>query len=290
VPDRDLVKSLIVEFIGPFALVFAGVGAIIQTSMVPGMFELGGDLVAVAFAHGLAIGLIITAAGHISGGHFNPAVTIGFLLTRRITTDRAIAYVVAQIAGALAGALALVLVYRDIDRNRVNLGVPAIGQNHEWYNALVMEVILTFFLMFVIFGVAVDSRATRYIPGLAIGLTITMDILGGGAVSGAAMNPARYLGPALVQLGDANWEDCWIWIVGPIAGAAVAAFLYNDVLLGVVRPTVPTAPRGRATVPARAPEPREVIGDQDDETLATPPAPAAPAAPSSRSQRRRGRR
>jgi aquaporin Z len=281
VQDRELVKALIVEFIGPFALVFAGVGATIQTGLVPGLGDFGGDLVAVALANGLAIGLFITAAGHISGGHFNPAVTIAFLLTRRIERDRAIAYIVAQLAGAVAGAGALVLTYRDIDRNRVNLGVPAIGANFDWFNALVMEIILTFFLMFVIFGVAVDSRASRFIPGLAIGLTISMGVLAGAAVSGAAMNPARYIGPAIVQWGDANWEDAWIWIVGPIVGAAAAAFLYNDVLIGVYRPTG----RSRPSAPVRTAEPREVIGDQEDETLAAPPP-----APSPRSQRRRQRR
>jgi aquaporin Z len=283
-------RALIVEFIGPFALVFAGVGAIIQTGLVPGTGEFGGDLVAVALAHGLGIGLLVTAVGHISGGHFNPALTAGFWLTRRITTERAIAYIAAQLAGGLAAAVCLVFVYRDIDRNRVNLGVPAIGANHSWYNALVMEIILTFFLMFVVFGTAVDPRSTRYVSGLAIGLTISMDILAGGAVSGAAMNPARYLGPAIVQSGDTEWADFWIWFVGPVAGAAIAAFLYNDVLMGVIRPTAPS--RGaatRATAPARAADTTpDVIGDEERGTLVEAP-PAQPQ-PSPRSQRRRQRR
>jgi aquaporin TIP len=289
VQDRDLMRALIVEFIGPFALVFAGVGAIISTGLVPGTGEFGGDLVAVALAHGLAIGLIITAAGHISGGHLNPAVTAGFWLTRRITTEKAVAYIIAQLLGGLAGAVCLVFTFRDIDRNRVNLGVPAIGANLEWYNALVMETILTFFLVFVIFGAAVDGRATRYIPGLAIGLTISMDIMAGGAVSGAAMNPARYLGPAIVQWGDTEWADFWIWFVGPVAGAAIAAFLYNDVLMGAVRPTVPT--RGAATRTAQPPtrpvdSTPDVTGDAERGTLVEAP----PAQPSPRSQRRRQRR
>jgi aquaporin Z len=283
-------RALIVEFIGAFALTFAGCGAIIQTGLVPGTGEFGGDLVAVALAHGLGIGLLVTAVGHISGGHFNPALTAGFWLTRRIATERAIAYIVAQLAGGLAAAICLVFVYRDIDRNRVNLGVPAIGANLSWYNALVMEIILTFFLMFVVFGVAVDGRATRYIPGLAIGLTISMDIMAGAAVSGAAMNPSRYLGPAIVQWGDTDWEYFWIWFVGPVVGAAIAAVLYNDVLMAAVRPAAPS--RGaatRATPPSRPVDSTpDVIGDEERGTLVE--APPAPPQPSPRSQRRRQRR
>jgi aquaporin Z len=283
VRDRELIDALIVEFIGPFALVFAGVGAIIATQ--------GQNLVAIAFAHGLAIGLTITAAGHLSGGHFNPAVTIGFLLTRRIDPDRALAYIVAQILGALAAALVLTLTYRDLERNAdgVNLGVPAVGANLTSGNALVMEIVLTFFLMFVIFGVAVDSRSTRFVPGLAIGLTITMDIFAGAAVSGAIMNPARYLGPAIVQAGDGNWEDAWIWIVGPIVGAAIAALLFNDVLMSKIRTAAPARPTAPGRAPARpADATPDAIGDPDRGTLTdTTPTPAEP---SPRSQRRRQRR
>ena len=226
--NREWAKLLIVEFLGPFALCFMGIGAVIQTQ--------GGDLVAVALAHGLGIGLMVAAAGHISGGVFNPALTVGLWAARRMDQQRAILYIVAQCLGALAACGCLTLVYRDLDRNAVNLGLPAIGHavrdpsfSLSAGNALVMEVILTFFLMFVVFGVALDNRTGgRAVAALAIGLTITMDILAGGAVSGAAMNPARWFGPAVVQ-GD--FSDFWIWIVGPVVGAVAAAVLYNDVLL-----------------------------------------------------------
>jgi aquaporin Z len=238
VDNREWAKLIIVEFLGPFALVFMGVGAIIQTQ--------GGDVVAIALAHGLGIGLMIAAVGHISGGLFNPALTIGLWAARRMDQKRAIVYIVAECLGALAAAGCLTLVYRDIDRNAVNLGVPAVGHgilnpdfNLSAGNALVMEIILTFFLMFVVFGVAIDSRTGgRAIAGLAIGLTITMDVLAGGAVSGAAMNPARWFGPAIVQ-GD--FTDFWIWIVGPIVGAVAAAVLYNDVLLAGTFPGSPAS-------------------------------------------------
>lgn len=221
--ERDLTKQLIVEFIGPFALCFAGVGAIIATQ--------GGDIVAIALAHGLAIGLMITAAGHISGGHFNPAVTLGFLAARRIESIQAGLYIVVQLLGGFAGALIARLCFPEDAVDAVNGGIPGLGTvagvSVNAGQALVMEIVLTFFLLFVIFGAAVDGRTGRWVAGLAIGLTISMDILAGGAVSGAAVNPARSLGPQILE-GDLS--DFWIWIAGPIIGGVAAALLYNDVL------------------------------------------------------------
>jgi aquaporin Z len=236
VVNRDVTKMLISEFLGPFALVFMGVGAIIQTQ--------GNGLVAIAFAHGLGLGLVILAAGHYSGGHYNPAVTIGFWAVRRIDTKLAIYYIIAQCLGGLAAAGALVLVYPDLDRNKVNLGVPAVGKaltTGESFGVgrpFVIEIILTFFLMFVIFGTAVDIHSGgRMIAGLAIGLAVTMDIFAGGVVSGAAMNPARWFGPAVVQQ---DWSDFWIWWAGPIIGAVAAALVYNYLLLGNRADTAPS--------------------------------------------------
>jgi MIP family channel proteins len=258
--DRDMVRRLIVEFLGPFTLVFAGVGSIILTQ--------GQDIVAIAFAHGLAIGLMVLAAGHISGGHFNPAVTVAMFVTRRIDQRTAVLYILAQLGGGVAAAGALTLVYRDLERNAVNLGLPAVGTNLSASNALVAEMIMTFFLVFVIFGTAVDERTPKIISGLAIGLTITMDILAGGAISGAAVNPARWFGPAIVQ-GD--FADFWIWIVGPVVGGVVAAVLYNDVLLD----------RGGGPASwSRRPSVDDELEPDDMETV-------APAPRSRRAQRRR---
>lgn len=230
---ENLPQKLVVEALGVFALCFMGIGAIILTQ--------GQDIVTIALAHGLAIGLMVLAAGHISGGHFNPAVTIGFLVSRRIQVPEAVAYIVAQLVGGVLGAGALTLTYRDLDRNAVDLGIPKVGttlttdpvESLSSGNVLFMEIVLTFFLMFVIFGTAVDRRSGgRAIAGLAIGLTITMGVLAGGVVSGAAMNPARFIGPAVIQQ---EFGDFWIWIVGPVVGAVIAAILYNDFLMG--RPT-----------------------------------------------------
>jgi aquaporin TIP len=222
VDNREWSKLLIVEFLGPFALVFAGVTAIVATQ--------ADNLVAIAFAHGLAIGLFVAAAGHISGGVYNPALAAGLWVTKRLDSTRAVAYIIAELAGATAAAALVKACFPDSMSDAVNLGVPRVGQGFSTTNALIIEIITTFFLMFVVFGVAIDGRSGgRAIAGLAIGLTITMDIFGAGAVSGAAMNPSRWFGPAVIQ---SDYSDFWIWWVGPIAGAVAAALLYNFVLLG----------------------------------------------------------
>lgn len=221
--DRDLFPSLVAEFFGPFALVFLGVGAIIMTQ--------GQNLITIALAHGLAIGLMIMAAGHISGGHYNPAVTVSMLATGRIGFPKALMYIVVQLAGALAAAAILTGIYPDagpFNRNAVNMGMPAVPTDFTTTMGLLMEIVLTFFLVFVVFGTAVDKRSTKVIAGISIGLTIAIDIMAGGAVSGAAMNPARWFGPAIIQQDFTNW---WIWIVGPVVGGLIAALVWQFFLL-----------------------------------------------------------
>lgn len=205
------IRALIAEFLGAFALVFVGVGAIAATQ--------GGELIVIAFAHGLAIGLSIVALGAISGGHFNPAVTFGMLITGRINLTGAIGYWIAQLLGGLVAAFFIGALYGS---SAVASGTPVPGANHTAVQALMMEIFLTFFLVSVIFGAAVHGSYT--FAGLAIGLTITMDILAGGAVSGAAMNPARVLGPAIV---GGNWADHWVYWAGPLVGGGLAALLYD---------------------------------------------------------------
>ncbi|MDQ2682265.1 MAG: aquaporin [Chloroflexota bacterium] len=218
--DGQLTKKLIVEFIGTFALLFMGIGAIALTG--------GTDIVAIALAHGLAIGLLIMAAGHISGGFFNPAVTLGMVAARRMDVPTAGLYIVAQLLGALAGTLAIFMTFPNEMRDTVRDGVPAVGAGFSSGNALVAEIVTTFFLVFVIFGVAVDQRSAKGINGLVIGLTISIGILATGAVSGAALNPARWFGPAVA---GGHWDDFWIWIVGPIVGGILGALVYHDVLM-----------------------------------------------------------
>ena len=242
--DRDLWAAAVAEFVGPFTLVVAGVGAIISTQNLSD----GGNLVAVALAHGLAIGLMVAALGQVSGGHFNPAVTLSMLATGQIAITRAISYIIAQVLGATAGAGVLTLIFPALGpmgRNNpgVNLGLPGLGPDVSLSGALIMEAVMTFFLVLVIFGTVIDPRGPKAIAPLAIGLIITMDILTGGRITGAAMNPARALGPAIVQQDFSNW---WIYWVGPIIGGLIAAFAYTSIWLG----------NGRVRLPAR----RETAG------------------------------
>ena len=218
--DRDFISQGIVEAIGAFALVFLGAGAIIMTE--------GDNLVAIALAHGLAIAIMIAAAGHISGGLFNPALTIGLLVTGRLSGQRGGVYLAAQFGGAVIAALALKAIFKPSMIDPVELGTPAVGANFEVLAAFLAELILTFFLMYVVYGAAVDKKGANVIAPLLIGLTITAGIVGLGAVSGAAMNPARWFGPAIVQ---GYFVDGWIYITAPFIGAVLAALLYSYLLL-----------------------------------------------------------
>jgi aquaporin Z len=225
--EESVGRRAAAEFVGAFALVFAGIGSI----------AVGADLVGVALAHGLAIGVMASAVGHISGGHFNPAVTFGFLVTRRITPSLAAAYWAAQLSGATAATLVLRGVFAP--DSRLDAGVPVLGEGVGAGSGLLLEGVLTFFLVWVIFATAADPRgAFKSIAGLAIGLTITLDILAGGPLTGAAMNPARAFGPELVQW---VWSDAWLYWVGPLAGAAAAAIAYDRLYLRPLAP-VPVGP------------------------------------------------
>ena len=200
--------ALIAEAIGTFTLVFAGCGAI-------AVGQLGTAGVAAAF--GLAIMTMVYAFGHISGAHFNPAVTAAFAVGRHLPAYRVIPYWVAQFAGAVAAAVLL----------KVTLGDVAIGVTHPAgtvAQALVWEATLTFILMLVIVSVATDTRAVGQAAAIAIGGTVALGALVGGPVSGASMNPARSFGPAVVS-GD--FADLWIYFAGPVVGAVVAAVAYR---------------------------------------------------------------
>jgi MIP family channel proteins len=179
----------------------------------------------VALAHGLAIGLMVAAAGHISGGHYNPCLTVGLWIGGKIGAIKAVAYIAAQLIGATIAAMLLKQLF-DNSTATLTQAVPSVnyGGDSDFIivgrtNALIIEIILSFFLMYVVYGVAVDKRGPHAIAGLAIGLTITMDILMGGPLTGAAMNPSRHFGVALV---DGTWKDAWIYWVGPIVGASTA--------------------------------------------------------------------
>jgi MIP family channel proteins len=220
----DIVRRCVAEFIGTFALVFVGVAAISVGR------EQGGGLLSVALAFGLTVAVMVSATLHISGGQFNPAVSIALMLTRKMSVHDTIFYVLAQLLGALAGAAALQLMFGGYI-NSSGTPVPA-GPFFTPMKAMWMEVVLTFILVFVIFGVAVDKRGPNVVAGLLIGLTVTLDILIGGPYTGASMNPARSFGPALV---GSKWDHHWVYWAGPILGGALAGLIYNFAFLSPLR-------------------------------------------------------
>ncbi len=209
---KNAPARLLAEFLGVFFLCGFGIGAITN----------GVDLLGVALAHGIAIFVAVSAFGHISGGHFNPAVTIAMAATKRITPTDAGAYIVAQVLGGALAALIPKMAYGSF------AGVPALGTTTNVSTGILMEAIATFILMITIMGVAADKAGSfNVVGGLPIGLAITGGIMTIGPATGAALNPARWLGPALVN-GDLS--NAVVWTVGPIAGALVAAFLYDTVV------------------------------------------------------------
>jgi MIP family channel proteins len=210
-----LARQALAELIGTFALVFAGCGAIIADSVYGNAL----GAVGVSLVFGLVIMVMVYATGHLSGAHINPAVSVAFTLTRHFPARDAVAYIVAQLAGATLAAFVLVAIWTD---QPADLGatVPSVGPG----SALVYELVLTAFLMFVIMAVATDARAAGAAAAIAIGGTVGLDALFGGQVTGASMNPARSLGPALAA---GQWTDFWIYVGGPVLGAAVGAFAYQ---------------------------------------------------------------
>jgi len=211
-------KSTLAELIGTFTLVFIGAGTGAQAAAS------GAGLVGVALAHGFALMVIIYAWGSVSGAHVNPAVTLGVLVTGRMNVVQAVLYWLAQFAGAIAAAFLLKYLFGGA----TNLGITTGSLTFiDPLKTVVLEAVLTFFLIIAVFSSGVIGQNGN-IAGLAIGMVLTMDILAGGPLTGASMNPARTLGPAIAH-GDVTYA--WMYFVGPFAGAVVGALLYNFVFL-----------------------------------------------------------
>src|SRR5712692_5548331 len=222
-------QKFFAEFVGTFALIFFGAGSICADQLLKSTNQGSLGLLGIAVAHGLAIAIMVSAVGHISGGHFNPAVTIGFWVTRKLSTVDALLYWLAQLAGAAAAAYALRALVPDDIWRPVALGTPELLRDLTRAAGMILEGILTFFLVFVVFATAADERgAFGKIAGFAIGLTVTMDILGGGPLTGAAMNPARSFGPALASH---HWANYGVYWVGPLSGGVLAGWFYDTLYL-----------------------------------------------------------
>lgn len=223
-------RKLLAEFVGTFALIFIGAGSIVATQETINQATPGGGLLLIALAHGLAIATMVTAVGHVSGGHFNPAVSVAAWVTRRLGTGELLAYVATQLLGGIAGAGLLRLVVPTASWEPANLGATLVAQNVSDAQAITIEAVLTFFLVWVVFATAIDpAGAFNKVAGLAIGLVIAMDIMMGGPFTGASMNPARSLGPAVVS---GEYVGLWVYFIGPVIGATLAAVAYDLVVLG----------------------------------------------------------
>lgn len=210
-----MVRALVAEAIGTFGLVFAGCGAIMVDAKTGQLGHVG-----VAIAFGLAIMFGIYAVGHISGAHFNPAVTFAFALTRHFPWPRAVAYWGAQLVGAVGAAALLRASLGNIAHVGATFPSGSSGQSFLW------ELVMSAFLMFVILAVATDTRAAGEAAAIAIGGTIALDALFGGPISGASMNPARSLAPGLVS-GDLH--AIWVYLLAPAVGTAVGGLAYQFV-------------------------------------------------------------
>lgn len=232
----SLARRLVAEALGTFSLVFVGAAVVVVNGGFPNS---GIGLIGIALAHAVVLAVFVSATMTISGGHLNPAVTIGLLATRRIDPVSALAYIIAQLAAACAAAALVKALLPSAAVRAALLGTPVIASSVTLGQAIGIELVLTFFLMSAVFGTAVSPDAPR-VAGFGIGLVLLFDILVGGPLTGAAMNPARAFGPALVA---GQWLGHVAYWVGPVLGALLAALLWQYVLL----PKTPTTARRRRT-------------------------------------------
>src|SRR3954468_9550748 len=219
---RDSLRHFVAEFVGTFALVFIGGGAIMAADLAKNP----AGITQIALAHGLILALMVSATMRVSG-HLNPAVTLGFVVTRRIEPVMAFVYIIAQVLAAVLAAYALRGLFPDAVVASSRLGGQSISIDVTTMQAVALEFIATFFLVFVVFGTAVDPRAPK-VGGFAIGLTVAAGILGIGPLTGGSMNPARSFGPAIVTHIIEGQTAYWI---GPILGGICAAVVYEKLFM-----------------------------------------------------------
>ncbi len=230
--DPRAVAPVVAEMAGTFLFFFVGIGAVASldrfgalSSLASGRIDPAAALIVVALANGIVLAVLVSALGAVSGGHFNPAVTFGVWLTGKIDWHRAGAYVIAQLIGALLAAWSLRLIFPV--SVSPGLGTPALGSGVDPVAGILVETILTVILVSAVLGTAVDLRGPK-IGGLAIGFAVAADILMGGPLTGAAMNPARWFGPAAVV---GAWDNWYVWIVGPLLGGAIAGAAWRYLFL-----------------------------------------------------------
>ena len=218
----SLRSKAVAELVGTFVFVLVGAGSAISTQYLLGSTPGFPQLIAVAFANGLGLAVAVSATINISGGSLNPAVTLAVLLARKMSLKAAIVYIIAELVGATLAGVILILSLPTTAGNAVHWGAPTLSPDITLFQGLLLESVMTFFLVIVIFGTAVDLRAPK-IAGLAIGLTVVADVFLGGPFTGAAMNPARASGPMIAGLFFNNW---YVWWIAPIIGALLGAVVY----------------------------------------------------------------
>lgn len=258
---QDDLKALVAELVGTFIFFFIGAGSVVTASYIHASPAI--SLLIIAFAHGLVLSVVITSIGHISGGHVNPAVTIALWVGQRIASTLAVLYILAQLAGGVLAGLLLKAIFSSAIWQPVHLGTPTLAAGVSVQTGILIEAILTFFLVFAVFGTAVDPRHPR-VGGFGIGLTVLFDVLVGGPLTGASMNPARWFGPAAA----ANfWNNFPVYVVGPILGAIIAALIYGYLLMPHEEIDIGSAPAvpGSDVVPVPAPETNPYLDDEAGE-------------------------
>jgi MIP family channel proteins len=225
----SLPQKLLAEFIGTFALIFFSIGAICADQYLRTAGQAAIGILGIAIAYGLAYAIMVSAVGHISGGHLNPAVTVGFWVTRRLSTLQTLFYWIAQLLGAVAATYVLVAIVPETVWSSMGRGIMLLAPDFTRLHAMLLESVMTFFLVFVVFATSVDARgALNRVSAFAIGLTITVGVLFGGPFTGAAINPARAFGPALAAR---YWANHGVYWVGPLLGGVLAAVIYDRLFL-----------------------------------------------------------
>ena len=227
----NLPQKLLAEFIGTFTVVFVAAGAICADQCLRATGQIGAGLLGSALAYGLAVAVMVSAVGHVSGAHLNPAVTIGFWVTKRLSSLRSIGYVIAQLLGSLAAAYSIRAILPESAWRPVSLGTPDLASDFTRMHGMALEAVLTFALVFVAFASVADARgAFHRIAGLAVGFAITAGYLVGAPFTGAAMNPARAFGPA-VALSPHHWQNHGVYWIGPLFGGVLAGVIYDRLFL-----------------------------------------------------------
>jgi MIP family channel proteins len=257
---QDDAKAIIAELVGTFLFVFVGAGSIVTASFIHASTPL--TLLIAAFGNGLGLGLAITTVGHVSGGHLNPAVTIALWVSQRIGSVLAVLYIAAQLAGGALAGLALKAIFSQGIWGPVHMGGANLDPHVSFGTGVLIEAILTFFLVFAVFGTAVDPRHPQ-VGGFAIGLVVTVDVLVGGPLTGAAMNPARAFGPAVA---GNFWANHLVYWIGPILGAIIASLIYGYILMPHEDIDIASAPAspGSDILPVPAPETNPYLDDEAD--------------------------